>query len=44
MTLSSRMLTAILAFGSIALAGAARAEEKVAIKGVHMCCRGRGRG
>jgi len=40
MTLSSRMLTAILAFGSIALAGAARAEEKVAIKGVHMCCPG----
>ena len=40
MTLSSRMLTAILAFGSIALAGAARAEEKVAIKGVHICCPG----
>ena len=40
MTLSPRTLAAILALGSIAFVGSARAEEKVTIKGVHICCPG----
>ena len=40
MTLLSRTLTALLALGSVACVSDARAEEKVAMKGVHMCCPG----
>lgn len=40
MTLLSRALTAMLALGSIAFVGDVRADEKVAMKGVHMCCPG----
>lgn len=40
MTLSTRMLAALLALSSFAFVDAARAAEKVAIKGVHMCCPG----
>ena len=40
MTLLSRTLTALLALGSVALVSDVRAEEKVAMKGVHMCCPG----
>lgn len=40
MTLSPRMLAAMLALSSFAFVDAARAAEKVAIKGVHMCCPG----
>ncbi len=40
MTLLSRTLTALLALGSFACVSNVRAEEKVAMKGVHMCCPG----
>ena len=40
MTLLSRTLTVLLALGSVAFVSDVRAEEKVAMKGVHMCCPG----
>lgn len=40
MSLSSRTLAAMLTIASLAFAGAARAEEKATLTGVHMCCPG----